>query len=270
MVRRHLTEHPSRMPHREDQEFNYWPGVADIFLGFCLLALFLWFAHHLSVIAKMSRAQIETNPTAVFEQENKSLRAELEKTRMENRRLEDELKESQQQIANLKKTLNDKPPVIRLAENENFRFPSGSAVLSPEFRARLERDIFPNQVSTVLAQFGDVVDTIEIVGHTDGEAVSSSTSNLDRFVTDVLNLRIPLQRLHAGSNVDLGLMRALAVREVLRPWLDREARSALKIRCYSAGPGVRPDGEVPQATDAVQDENRRRIEIRFLGLGAKN
>ena len=147
---------------------------------------------------------------------------------------------------------------------------SGSAVLSPEFRARLERDIFPNQVSTVLAQFGNVVDTIEIVGHTDGESVSSSTSNLDRFVTEVLNLRVPLQRLHAGSNVDLGLMRALAVREVLRPWLDHHGHSGLFIRCYSAGPGIRPDGEPPQLADPVQDESRRRIEIRFLGLGGKN
>ena len=254
------------MSHREDQEFNYWPGVADIFLGFCLLALFLMFAHHLSVIAKMSRAQVESNPTAVFEREIQKLRAELESTRSANQQLRDQIEKAMHEMAQLKK----KPPVIRLAEDENFRFPSGSAVLSEDFRTRLETDIFPNQIRTALQQFGSVVDTIEIVGHTDGEAVSLLASNLDRWVTDVLNRRVPLQRLRPGSNVDLGLIRALAVREVLRPWLDREGRAGLKIRCYSAGPGVRPDGDSPKDTDAVQDADRRRIEIRFLGLGAQN
>jgi outer membrane protein OmpA-like peptidoglycan-associated protein len=257
------------MSPREDQEFNYWPGVADIFLGFCLLALFLWFAHHLSVIARMSRAQVDTNPAAAFQEENQVLRTQLDIARNESKTLRGERDRLESENDHLRKTLNDKPPVIRLAENEDFRFPSGSAVLSSGFRDRLDTDIFP-QIRSALTRFGNVVDTIEIVGHTDSEAVSASASNLDLFVTDVLNLRLPLHRLRAGSNVDLGLMRALAVREVLRSWLDREGHTSLSIRAYSAGPGVMPSGAPPQPGDPTQDENRRRIEIRFLGLGARN
>lgn len=86
-----------------------------------------------------------------------------------------------------------KPPVIRLAERENFRFPSGSAALSQDFQGRLETDIFPHQILPALQQFGAVVDTIEIVGHTDGQALSSPVSNLDRWGVDALNRLLPLQ-----------------------------------------------------------------------------
>ena len=269
------------MPDRDDEDFNYWPGVADVFLGFCLLALFLWFAHHLSVVAKMRRTQAPPDniavfqdeiatlkaTLAVFQDEIATLKATLDLAEKEKQRLREENARKAAELARLNKMISEKPPVIRLAERENFRFPSGSAALSPEFQRRLETDIFPKQILPALQQFGAVVDTIEIVGHTDGQAVSLSDSNLDRWGVDVLNRRLPLQRLRAGSNLDLGWMRALAVREVLRPWLDKEGHARLKIRSYSAGAGVRSDGEAPDATDALQDESRRRIEIRFLGLG---
>ena len=255
------------MNYHENEDFNFWPGVADVFLGFCLLALFLWFAHHLSVIAKMRRTQADPDKIAVFQEEIATLKATLEQAEKEQRRLRQENEQKAIELARLQKMISEKPPVIRLAERENFRFPSGSAALSQDFQGRLETDIFPHQILPALQQFGAVVDTIEIVGHTDGQAVSSSVSNLDRWGVDALNRLLPLQRLRAGSNMDLGWMRALAVREVLRPWLNKEGHARLKIRCYSAGACVRPDGEAPDATDPLQDESRRRIEIRFLGLG---
>lgn len=254
------------MTEHDEEDFNYWPGVADVFLGFCLLALFLWFAHHLSVVAKMRRTQAGSDKIAVFQDEIATLRAKLEQAEKDQRQSREESERRMAELARLRKMISDKPPVIRLAEKENFRFPSGAAALSPDFQGRLETDIFPHQILPALQQFGAVVDTIEIVGHTDGQAVAASDSNLDRWGVEALNRRLPLQRLRAGSNLDLGWMRALAVREVLRPWLDTNGHARLKIRCYSAGAGVRSDGEFPTATDALQDESRRRIEIRFLGL----
>lgn len=51
------------------------------------------------------------------------------------------------------------------------------------------------------------INTVEIIGHTDGQANGKVGSNLDQTLESVANNGLPISNLKAGSNADLGLMR---------------------------------------------------------------
>ena len=123
---------------------------------------------------------------------------------------------------------------------------------------------------------------VEIIGHTDPEPISIDSNqivkierNLDKNlsktvnnidVTDVTNLNT--DTLTAGSNADLGLMRAAHVLRILRYHQKNNKRlQDLEFRAYSAAqlfPPKLPNNAEPE------DKDKRRIEIRFTRIDESN
>ena len=198
---------------------------------------------------------------------------ELVKESPEKAKLVDEKGKLEDKIEDLEIALasqEDEPPIITLDEaSKIYLFPSGKAQLSDAFRRNLAQKTFPELVD-ILKKHSGTVDTIEIVGHTDGDPVGSN-SNLDRLIPQVLVGQDAAAKLKPGSNADLGLMRALAVREAWYEWLKRMEfyeLGRISVRCYSAGqtiPAVRAqENNIEQFRQ--RDAASRRIEIRFTDL----
>lgn len=166
------------------------------------------------------------------------------------------------QISGKKST--DTPPIIVIKDEGAYRFASGSAEISQEMLNYILKQIVP-EIETRTKQYG--INVVEIIGHTDGQANGQVMSNLDVNLENVVSGNIPVGNLQAGSNADLGLMRALSVVKALRDIQTKENRlSGLSFRAYSAAQLILPNGQF--AAIARQDDvTRRRIEIRFTRLG---
>jgi hypothetical protein len=183
----------------------------------------------------------------------------------------------------LTKLLNDKPPIIKIAEGgkdgkEVYRFKSGDAEVNKAFREGLREGGFKELAGEIISRNGPGgrlgVDTLEIIGHTDG-APLSKLGNLDTQLPSFLGgNRQSFGKLVAGSNNDLGLLRALAIKEA---WLDytadhpqKDILEQVELRCYSAGqtlPGE--DIALRDGRDSIFSEKNvklRRIEIRLTKL----
>lgn len=149
-------------------------------------------------------------------------------------------------------------------------FPKGGPA---DLKNYIEAQVVP-KIEQQLAAYD--VDMIEVVGHADGSPLNSR-GNLDGALLSEL-ARSDLQamsfdemvnkfgNLQAGSNTDLGLIRALIVVKTLED-LQREGKCDCDVaafRAYSAGqlylPGAEPLAAPP---DQSSNESRRRIEIRF-------
>ena len=164
--------------------------------------------------------------------------------------------------------LNDRPPILNLPEAEGFRFDSGSAELGEDFSRRLEADIIP-KLNRFCLQYEAQIDTLEIIGHTDGQAVSARGgrgSNLDDKLRPGPD-PVGGAGVQCGANADLGLLRALAGANRMRLAQGQGRLARLDVRAYSAGQLVLPDR--PGGADIVLeigDNERRRIEIRLTKL----
>jgi hypothetical protein len=223
--------------------------------------------------------------------------AEMERLLKENEDLRRRLKELEEQMAKLVRTfgadpeaikaiireneelrrqLHDKPPNIQISEQrEDYRFESGSSAMGPAFIQGLQKNEFARLAGEIIdrEEEGRVkVDTLEIIGHTDGAPLSRD-GNLDQKLPDVLaGSRTKISSLDPGSNNDLGLLRALAVREQWEHFIDsHEQRQILRkihIRCYSAGQTILPYAKVEPAADDFRkpDPRARRIEMRLTRL----
>lgn len=173
----------------------------------------------------------------------------------------------------LEKELNDKPPIINLTEGaaREFLFPSGKADLPSTFSERLRNETFP-ELQKVLINY-QRIDTLEIVGHTDGSPIVRK-GNLDTQIPKLLDGTVKEGTLSPGSNTDLGLMRALAIRNEWNEWLllrtdDEQIRlKQINVRCYSAAQTVPVKKVTPNFDWLAEDASARRIEIRFLQLGS--
>lgn len=107
------------------------------------------------------------------------------------------------------------------------------------------------------------INVVEIIGHTDGQGNGSVTSNLDQNLEKVASATIAVNQLKAGSNADLGLMRALAIVQVLRNIQSTSNRlQGLNFRAYSAAQLILPNGNFANV-NRNPDATRRRIEVRF-------
>lgn len=279
---------------RRQSEFNYWPGVADTMLIAFIMLLGLWFGQQALLKINIQTGSGGIVPTG---EEWKKLQDEHEKLRGHNSRLETELRSKedeltransrirdldelarrlQSQVASLEgeveklkekiKELSKKPPVISLPETSGYKFDSGTAKLSSEFTSLLEKAVFTD-IGKVLKR-GDV-NAIEIIGHTDGQPVQRrGTNNLDAQLGDVIAGKQSAEGLRFGSNADLGLVRAVAVRREIEAWLAREGLSdKIQVRCYSAANSVPFTGELSDPkVFAGEEAARRRIDIRFTQL----
>ncbi len=165
-------------------------------------------------------------------------------------------------IVLLQNKQQENPPIIILNErNAAYRFESGSATVPQAFRNALQNRIIPLLDS--LSDHYDC-DAIEVVGHTDETHIEPPTSNLDEnIITSFNNGRV--ESLQPGSNVDLGMMRALAIMTILK---RAQRRGYLKkidyFFPYSAGQMIKLNRRIPTTEERRPDRARRRIEIRLL------
>jgi len=157
-------------------------------------------------------------------------------------------------VSALAKFVNQKPPIIRLSDEANFRFATGSYSLSPKFKDQLINKKLP-EIERTIRCYG--IDTVELIGHTDF-APNSGSSNLDSFQGNK-NLILSGKAL-GGSNADLGLLRALSVERFLEGRL-RSSFPKIEYFSYSASSYVDPG--LSTSASASNPQSKRRIEIRF-------
>jgi hypothetical protein len=175
----------------------------------------------------------------------------------------------------------ESPNFVIDERRREFRFDSGSPVIKSDFSAALRENIadkiapFPDFASKIIEN-PDRFNTLEIIGHTDGVPIST-TGNLDQGLPEILAGELGGSRiLSAGSNNDLGLLRALSLKtewenyvESLPSIEEREVLRAIIVRCYSAGQTILPLSiQGPKPADFRKNDPRaRRIEMRLTRLG---
>lgn len=180
----------------------------------------------------------------------------------------EELSKATTRITKLEEQLNDKPPIINLTDSaaNRYNFDSGSAELNSEFLVELQKEVFPDM--KIIINKYKAIDTLEFVGHTDGTELSRK-SNFDTMLPEYLEKKSQLSSLRPGSNVDLGLLRALAVKAAWLDWMpslnteDQSRLNKIDVRCYSAAQTLPPAGV---SSFRGKNANSRRIEVRFTQL----
>jgi hypothetical protein len=111
------------------------------------------------------------------------------------------------------------------------------------------------------------VDTLEVIGHTDGIGFKHHWSNLDERLPALLSGgEAALDHLMPGSNNDLGLLRALAIKQTWQRFvaahLERAHLAQIEVRTYSAGQTL----PVEAGRFSAEDPRARRIELRLTKL----
>jgi flagellar motor protein MotB len=160
-----------------------------------------------------------------------------------------------QELKEANKRLQSASPIIIDESSGKFQFKSGSAELNPQLKNYISTKINP-QIKDILQE--REIDFIQVIGHTDGERINKN-SNLDKTLEIVAQGTQPVNKLSAGSNADLGLMRALAVVQELQ----KTGLQNVEFRAYSAAQLYLPNGKLAPINRQA-DEARRRIEIRFI------
>lgn len=150
----------------------------------------------------------------------------------------------------------ENPPIIILSEeNKAFRFQSGSAEVPSAFVLALRDRIVP-EIDRLSRKYQ--CDSIEIIGHTDSVPVKKNLSTMDA-VSDSLSGAMP------GSNVDLGMMRAISVMRLFKEAKTTGRLSMIKyIIPYSGGQLILPNRALSWGFERNGNNARRRIEVRLL------
>ena len=152
---------------------------------------------------------------------------------------------------------NNWPPIISLADAENFSFEVGSANLTDKFKADLNSGIADQIYKTLLEYDADV---IEVIGHTDLTPMNQNirTSNLDDQSLNFFQ-SIESDELSAIDNAGLGFARAMSVTKELRKvsFLDEYT-----ILPYSAAQLITPNESINIDENEFESSQLRRIEIR--------
>jgi len=153
------------------------------------------------------------------------------------------------------------PPIINLYEAGIHSFPKGKASLSVDFVADLEGPIV-SQLLGYIEEYkrkGIIIDVVEVVGHTDEQPLRGY-SNLDEQLVAVMRGSGAPDRLSAADNVGLGMARAAAVAQILRPPMES---GGVKVIAYSAGQTIEEGDKISEGQDVGDSARRRRIEIRM-------
>jgi flagellar motor protein MotB len=153
----------------------------------------------------------------------------------------------------LAKLTNEKPPVIRLSDAKDYRFKRGSFEVSKDFREKLISEELPKIDKAIQCY---AIDTVEIIGHTD-KSPNTGMSNMDKYPS-LNKLSSGFKKVYAGSNTDLGLLRAVSVRTLLQEQIG-DKHLGLQFRAYSASSLIDPDSK----QGGNLDREKRRIEIRL-------
>jgi flagellar motor protein MotB len=149
------------------------------------------------------------------------------------------------------------PPIINLSEAGGYYFATGSAELTPNFATEL-RTVVVDRLLEIADSYD--VDVIEVIGHTDEQAVSGRVSNLDRALASVTGGTSGAGVLQWADNAGLGLARALSVVERLSA--DPRLRN-FRILPLSAAQLIGIDGRITRWDSHGDVRERRRIEIRM-------
>jgi outer membrane protein OmpA-like peptidoglycan-associated protein len=149
------------------------------------------------------------------------------------------------------------PPIINLSEAGGYYFATGSAELTPSFATEL-RTVVVDRLLEIADSYD--VDVIEVIGHTDEQAVNSRGSNLDRALAAVTAGTSGAGVLQWADNAGLGLARALSVVERLSA--DPRLRN-FRILPFSGAQLIGTDGRITRWDSRGDVRERRRIEIRM-------
>jgi outer membrane protein OmpA-like peptidoglycan-associated protein len=168
------------------------------------------------------------------------------------------------QASDLNRKLKSARPIVIDEASGNFKFQSGSAVLTPPLSRYITEKIIPEIQKTIAEKEGNI-DFIQIIGHTDGQE-NRRLGNLDQKLESVAAGKQPVAVLSPGSNADLGLMRALAVIEAIK---QSGQFQTVDFKAYSAGQLYDAKGNLAPVNRAA-DQSRRRMEIRFIPPGQPN
>lgn len=239
------------------EELNIWSAFTDLMANaFMILTFFLFLTVFKSVIFQSNSEQIENNL--------KDSQQKIENLKNSVASLQGQLKKESSKNTKLTRQIDQlkAPPVVIIEDSGDYKFSSGSAELSP----KLKEDITNTLVDKIeqITRERDIY-VVEVIGHTDGQINSRRSGNLDNILEKVANGDTSV-KLEAGSNADLGLMRALAVVKTLQE-IQRTGRlQGLQFRAYSAAQLLGLNGEFAPI-NREPDTQRRRIEIRFSPLG---
>ncbi len=149
------------------------------------------------------------------------------------------------------------PPIINPSEAGGYYFATGSAELTPSFATEL-RTVVVDRLLEIADSYD--VDVIEVIGHTDEQAVNGRGSNLDRALAAVTAGTSGAGILQWADNAGLGLARALSVVERLSA--DPRLRN-FRILPLSAAQLIGTDGRITRWDSRGDVRERRRIEIRM-------
>ncbi|AOY78763.1 hypothetical protein BJP36_01505 [Moorena producens JHB] len=269
-----------------NEEINLWPAFTDLMSNaFMILILFLLLSILKSVLAQTSLESTIDDLTRSEDEvvqlarENAELRAKAARVdqlergvavwRARAKRSTDRQKSLEQQVRSLQVQISaapkppDTPPIIVIKDQGNYRFDSGSAEIPSAMKDYIRQQIVPAIESNAKDY---EINVVELIGHTDGQP-NLGGSNIDQTIGNVVNKNSSISQLRPGSNADLGLMRALAVVQLLREIQAKEGRlKGLQFRAYSAAQLILPNGQIAPIS-LKDDQTRRRIEIRFTRLG---
>lgn len=150
------------------------------------------------------------------------------------------------------------PPLIPLNETNGYRFASGSAEITPEFRLKIINEAIP-QIVAYLREYS--ADIVEVIGHTDSVPVrQDNKSNLDKTLGPYIGSNLPADEVIVADNAGLGLARAAAVIQILMS--DPRLRDAHFV-ALSAGQLLKLNGELTLDSIPVDDPQRRRLVVRI-------
>lgn len=249
------------------EDLNIWPAFTDLMSNaFMIINLFLLLALVKSVFLKTT-SETTNEALAKAQKEIKEMRQKFNKSNDELQQKNNKLTERNNEIRKLQEKIENlkSPPLIIIKDSDAFqglplKFEAGRADLPEGLRLFIDNTLV-NQLEDFAKQYPGYV--VEIIGHTDGQETESSNSNLDQILENVAIGNESISDLKAGSNADLGLIRALAVVKTLQEIQQKTGRlQFLKFRAYSAAQLFLLSGEYA-ASNRIADPTRRRIEIRF-------
>ncbi len=261
---------PRRSRFLEDSEsVNIYQAFTDLMSNaFMILSLLLLIALFQALVVNKkleeegNRCRELKNNCDQIIANNDKLKGEIDNLRGENdnlRRENNNLRRKNNQLAEKNESLKSALPIIIDEKSGNYQFETGSAELPEELGKYLSNTV-ATDIKNILNQRD--IDFIQIIGHTDGQPVNSR-GNLDTILEEVANGNTPVSQLEAGSNTDLGLMRALAVVQELQ---KEDSLKNVEFRAYSAGQLYLTDGKLAPL-NRNPNASRRRIEIRFIPPG---
>jgi outer membrane protein OmpA-like peptidoglycan-associated protein len=163
-------------------------------------------------------------------------------------------------LAKLKE--HQQPPLIVLNETSGYSFNSSSASLNSQFKSQLTSSVV-KKINKFSKEYK--CDIVEVYGYTDAEPFGGSVKEkrFDEKLHTCLVRGCNIDKIEASSNLELGMKRAVAVVDFLKPKLIINTSYIKTIRPYSAGQFIDERGEIALMDNRVDNKFRRRIEIRL-------